>query len=298
MTALFRWTVFLALLGLAVFWWLTRPPPLAPAVAAALPRGDAVAGAAVFHAAGCASCHVAPGAASGGAAPVLAGGQRFPSDFGTFLAPNISSDADFGVGAWSDADLARAITQGVSPRGAAYYPAFPYSAYGKAAPQDVADLVAYLRRLPADASPSQPHEVGFPFTIRRALGLWTRLFVSKDWAVPGDLSPAAERGRYLSEALAHCGECHTPRNALGGLQMARWMAGAPSPDGKGRVPNITPAALTWSEADIAAYLESGFTPEFDSAGGHMVAVIENFAQLPAEDRLAVAAYLKALTPAE
>ena len=102
------------------------------------------------------------------------------------------------------------------------------------------------------------------------------------------------RGRYLSEALAHCGECHTPRGALGNLDMARWLAGAPNPTGSGNIPPLTPGQLEWSAEDIAFYLETGFTPSYDSAGGHMAAVVENFSKLPPEDRAAVAAYLKAL----
>jgi mono/diheme cytochrome c family protein len=107
-----------------------------------------------------------------------------------------------------------------------------------------------------------------------------------------NLSQEEEQGRYLVEVLGHCAECHTPRNRLGGLQRARWLAGAPNPSGKGNIPNITPAALDWSVGDIAEYLSSGFTPEFDTAGGSMAEVIENTARLTDADRLAIAAYLK------
>ncbi|MFN4172552.1 MAG: diacylglycerol kinase, partial [Pseudorhodobacter sp.] len=242
------------------------------------------------HAAGCASCHMAPGAL-GEAKLVLAGGMRFASDFGTFIAPNISPSPQ-GIGGWMLRDFASAVQRGVAPDGAHYYPAFPWNAYNKASLQDVADLHAYMQTLPPDPTPSAAHEVGFPFNIRRSLGGWKLLFESSDWAIGGDLTEAETRGRYLVEALAHCGECHTPRNVLGGLDRSRWLAGAPNPDGKGRSPNITPGRLTWSEAEIAAYLLSGFTPEFDSVGGHMVAVVDNMAKLPESDRLAIAAYLK------
>jgi mono/diheme cytochrome c family protein len=106
-----------------------------------------------------------------------------------------------------------------------------------------------------------------------------------------------ERGRLLVEGAGHCGECHTPRDRFGGLIRERWLAGAPNPEGKGRIPNITPAGENisdWSAADIAYYLESGFTPDFDTVGGSMVAVQENMAKLTAEDRAAIAAYLQAL----
>ena len=291
-----RSLLVLAVLGAAGVWALARPAPLAASDVAGL-QGDAAKGEQVFWASGCASCHMATGA-TGAAQLVLSGGQRFPSDFGTFIAPNISQDPDHGIGGWSLLDLANAITRGVSPGGEHYYPALPYAAYAKMRLQDVADLQAYLVTLPADATPSLPHELRFPFSIRASIGVWKLLFVDPDWVVAGNLTPTADRGRYIAEALAHCGECHTPRNALGGLQSGRWLAGAPDPSGKGRTPNITPAKLAWSEAEIVEYLTSGFTPDYDSVGGHMVHVVENMARLPESDRQAVAAYLKMVPAVE
>jgi len=282
----------LALLGFAAFMVMTQPRTRDFAGLNAM-TGDAARGQTVFLATGCASCHMAPGA-TGEAELVLAGGQVFASPFGSFLAPNISPDPAQGIGGWSVQDLAAAIMDGVSPGGQHYYPALPYSAYSRLALQDVADLKAYLDTLPPDATPSQPHQVGFPFNIRRTLGGWKLLFLRDDWVLTGDLSPDLERGRYIVEAQAHCGECHTPRNALGGLQRGQWLAGAASPDGKGRVPGITPGHLDWSEDEIVEYLTSGFTPDFDSVGGHMAHVVNNMARLPDSDRAAVAAYLKAI----
>lgn len=286
----------LAALGAAAGWWLTAPKPLPAALTAGL-TGDAAKGEQVFWAAGCASCHMAPGA-TGDAQILLTGGQRFASDFGTFLAPNISTDPTHGIGGWSLAQFADAVMRGVSPEGQHYYPAFPYAAFGKMQVQDVADLKAFMDTLPADATPSLPHEIGFPFNIRRSLGGWKLLFLHEDWVIDGELTEQETRGRYLAEAMAHCGECHTPRNLLGGLQLSRWLAGAPNPDGKGTIPNITPAKLDWSAPDIASYLTTGFTPEFDSVGGHMAHVVENFARLPESEAAAVAAYLKRVPAAE
>ena len=279
-----------AALGAAGFWGLTLPQTLPDDHFAAV-TGDAVRGAAVFHATGCASCHMAPGAV-GEAQLVLAGGQAFPTAFGTFIAPNISPDPVQGIGGWSLLDLANALQRGVSPDGAHYYPALPYGAYAKMEPQDVADLYAYLQTLPPDATPSAPHQVNFPYSIRRLVGGWKWLNSDTDFVVQGDLTAEEVRGRYIAEAMAHCAECHTPRDALGGLQTARWLAGAPNPSGQGTIPNITPAALDWSEAEIIEYLTSGFTPDYDSVGGHMAHVVENMARLPESDRAAVAAYLK------
>lgn len=284
-----RWLLGLGVIGAGALWFLARPAPLDESAVAGL-TGDVARGEAVFWASGCASCHMAA-EAKDAAQLVLTGGQRFPSDFGTFVAPNISPDPTHGIGGWTVLDLANALMRGVSPEGEHYYPALPYASYAKMQVQDVADLHAFLQTLPPDATPSQPHELAFPFSRRETLGLWKLMFLSDDWAVPGSLTPTAERGRYIAEALAHCGECHTPRNALGGMDKGRWLAGAPNPSGQGRIPNITPAALGWSAGEIVQYLTTGFTPEFDSVGGHMAHVVENMARLPATDRQAVAEYL-------
>lgn len=284
----------LAIVGLGGFWWLTSPDPL-PADAFAGLTGDAAHGQQVFTAAGCASCHMAAGA-TGDAQLILAGGQKFPSAFGTFIAPNISPDPEHGIGAWTLQDVGNALQRGIGRDGEHLYPAFPYTAYQHMDPQDVADLYAYLQTLPPDATPSQPHDMSFPFTLRRGLGLWKTMFLTPDYVLTGDFTPEESRGRYIAEALAHCGECHTPRNALGGLDRSRWLAGAPNPSGQGTIPNITPAKLTWSPDEVLEYLTTGFTPEYDSVGGHMAHVVENLSKLPDSDRTAVVAYLQRVAP--
>ncbi|MCA0921619.1 c-type cytochrome [Pseudooceanicola nanhaiensis] len=283
--------LLVAALGAGAFWVLTRPGSVDTAAFASL-QGDAGHGKWVFDAGGCASCHAAPGA-SGEAKLTLAGGKSFASDFGTFLAPNISPDPKQGIGAWSLVDLANAMQRGVSPEGRHYYPAFPYTAYIHATPQDIADLWAYLQTLPPSDTPSQPHQVGFPFNISRGIGLWKALYLTPDF-VQTSTDEEVLRGRYLVEALGHCAECHTPRNALGGLEKAQWLTGAQLAGGAGRAPGLTPDHLDWSAEEIAEYLSSGFTPDFDSAGGEMTDVVENTAKLSQPDRLAIAAYLKSL----
>ncbi len=284
-----RFVVILGLVAGAAGLWLTRPVHITDTDIAGL-TGDPAAGEAVFWAAGCASCHSADDA-EGADRLILSGGQAFPSEFGTFRAPNISSDATHGIGDWTLAQFLTALQNGISPEGQHYYPAFPYTAYRLAERQDLADLYAFMQTLPASDTPSEPHDVGFPFSIRRAVGAWNALHLRDDFAVEDDLSAEAERGRYLAEALAHCGECHTPRNALGGLDLANWLGGAPDPSGRGTIPNVTPGAIGWSEGEIAAYLNDGFTPDFDVAGGHMRSVILNMAELTEADRAAIAAYL-------
>lgn len=274
--------------------WITRPHTL-PDDFLTETTANAENGQYVFTAMGCASCHAAPDAED---KLILAGGKSFPSDFGTFYAPNISTDPHFGIGAWSDAEIATAILKGTSPAGSHYYPAFPYASYEKIGARDIADLIAYLKTLPADRTASKEHDVGFPFNIRATLGGWKFLYTGGGWVMSGDLSPPLERGRLLVEAMGHCGECHTPRDALGGMKRDQWLAGAPIPGGKGRTPDLRPDILQWSEGDIIAYLKTGLTPEYDSAGGEMVDVIENTSKLTEDDLAAIAAYLLAIQSAE
>lgn len=283
--------------GAAGFWGLTRPATLPAATLQALAAhpADAEAGARVFWAAGCAGCHAAPGldpAAPAEARLVLTGGRRLDSPFGAFIAPNVSPHPTAGIGAWSREDFARALLTGVSPQGRHYYPAFPYATYARMTPGDIADLWAFWQGLPPDPTASAPHELGFPFTVRRGLGLWKALHLDPGFVTPAPGDAVLARGRYLVEALAHCAECHTPRDVTGGLVAARWLEGGPNPSGRGRIPAIPPEG--WSAEDIENYLFSGFTPEFDVAGGSMADVVVQMAQLPAEDRAAIAAYLLAL----
>ncbi len=283
----------LAIVAAGTAWVLSAPKQIDASAFDGV-TGVASAGEAVFWAAGCASCHMV----TGGDPLILAGGQSFSTQFGTFHAPNISPDPAHGIGGWTLPQFARAIQKGVTPQGAHYFPALPYGAYAKMAAQDVADLKAFMDTLPPDATPDVPHEVGFPFNIRRSLGLWKLLFLNDTYVIEGNLSAQQTRGRYIAESLAHCGECHTPRNILGGLDRSKWLAGAKTADGKGTVPNITPAALTWSDGELMEYFTSGFTPEFDSVGGHMVHVVENMAKLPKTDRAALIAYLRLVPPVE
>lgn len=279
--------VVLVLSGCAAFWFVTQPRIGSVPVASST---DVAAGHRIFDAAGCAGCHSAPESQSEDRL-VLAGGQRFPSPFGTFVAPNVSMDPTAGIGAWTLADFATALRDGVSPDGSHYYPAFPYTSYAYMTDQDVADLWAFWQTLPTSPTPTATHDVPIYAAWRRPIGLWKALFHPSLWADWDAMSDTEARGHYIVQALGHCAECHTPRNILGGLQSDHWMAGAPSADGKGRVPPITPATLQWSAADIVGYLKTGFTPDYDVAGGHMAQVIENISRLPDADLDAIAAYL-------
>ncbi len=291
MPRLLRYLILLLVLGAGTFWLLTRPARVPPDAVAAL-QPDPANGETVFWAGGCASCHAAPDAKDD-ARLILAGGYRMATLFGTFIAPNISPSSQ-GIGSWSSEDLANALLHGTSPDGQHYYPAFPYGTYMHMTTQDVVDLKAFLDGLPPSDEASAPHEVSFPFTIRRGIGLWKLANLSPDWVLQDANTPELERGRYLVEALGHCAECHTPRNVTGGLDRSRWLAGAPNPSGKGQIPGIAPETLKWGIKDIAYYLQTGLTPDYDSAGGDMVSVIANLGHLTEKDRLAIATYLKAL----
>ena len=193
------------------------------------------------------------------------------------------------------------MLNGVSPSGQHFYPAFPYTSYARMQPADVADLYAYMKTLPAVAGKAPTHKLGFPFNIRRGLGLWKLLYLSDQpvIALAADAPAKVALGRYLVEGPGHCGECHTPRDFTGGIEKDAVAGRRAAAEGQGIVPNITSGEGgigVWSEADIANYLETGFTPDFDSVGGAMVDVQKNIALLSAEDRAAIAAYLKAVPP--
>lgn len=298
MRRFFLFLLCLAVLAGGVGWWISRPQPPAPDRLAAIAahEADAEAGRLVFHAAGCNSCHAAPDA-TGEDALVLSGGHRLESEFGVFTVPNISPDPTHGIGAWTVEAFATSLLAGLSPEGRHYYPAFPYPSYTRMTDADIADLWAYMQTLPASDRPNAPNELAFPYNLRRGVGLWKWLYLEDAWVAAAP-SETLQRGRYLVEALGHCTECHTPRDGMGGLDLTRWMGGAPNPSGRGRIPNITPAVLNWTADDIAYYLETGFTPDYDSAGGTMAAVVKNTAELPAEDREAIAAYVKGLAPVD
>jgi mono/diheme cytochrome c family protein len=287
----------LGAVGGIAFLVVTRPAPLPESHWRQAGAPDLVNGEMMFSAGGCVSCHAAPGAKDGERL-TLAGGQVFKTAFGTFHAPNISPDETAGIGAWTLAEFANALTRGVGRNGEHLYPALPYTSYVRMTPRDVGDLFAYLRTLPKSAHVAPPHELGFPFNIRLALGGWKFLyFTERPRVALASADDRVSRGQYLVEGPGHCGECHSPRDSLGGFVADQWLAGAPNPDGPGVIPNITPGGKNvknWSEADIATYLETGFTPDFDTVGGSMVEVQKNMGKLSAEDRQAIAAYLKAI----
>lgn len=297
---MFRKLVLLAIVaaavGFAIFWFVTIPGTV-PASALGAHQANPENGRKMFYAGGCASCHATPGQDD---KLQLGGGLALHSPFGTFYAPNISSDQKAGIGSWTEEHFVNAVLKGTSPGGSHYFPAFPYTSYNLMSVGDVRDLYAFMKTLPAVQTASRDHDVPFPFNIRRPLGGWKFLFFKEEPFKP-DPTKSAEwnRGAYLVNGPGHCAECHSPRNVIGGIKAGQRFAGGPNPEGRGWVPNITQARLKdWAEEDFESLLESGMTPEGDSVGSNMAPVIRNTSQLSKEDRAAMAVYLKSLAPVD
>lgn len=288
--------ILVVLVGLgAAFWWLSAP---GPAVALPDQTADAANGERVFYASGCASCHAAPDAKDE-AKLVLAGGMSLETPLGAIVVPNISTDPQHGIGGWSTQEFVNAVHDGVSPSGAHYTPAFPWTSYRNMRVEEVIDLKAFLDTLPPSTNAAEAEGLPFPFGWRRPIGLWKRIALTDPPRVPEGADDTVRRGHYLTVAMGHCAECHTSRTLLLATEPSRWLAGAPNPEGDGKVPNITPSddgIGSWPQGDIAYLLETGFTPEFDSVGSSMAAVVDNWSKVPADDRAAVAAYLKSIEP--
>ena len=231
----------------------------------------------------------------------FAGGAPIPTPFGTFVPPNITPSREHGIGNWSDEDFICAMREGKNPDGAHYFPAFPYTSYTKITETDLKAMKAYLFTLAPVDEASPPHDISFPFSWRFLQIGWKMLFFREGEFRP-DSAKSAEvnRGAYLANALAHCGECHTPRNRLGGLDYDRWMAGTPNGPENEKIPNITPdseTGLSWSVPQIVEYLKTGQNPDFDFAGSMMADVIaHNTGKLTDADLKAIAVYLKSLPP--
>jgi mono/diheme cytochrome c family protein len=288
--------VIAGIIGLGVFWVITTPATV-PASALGAHTPNLENGKTLFWAGGCASCHATPQQDD---RTRLGGGFALKSPYGTFHVPNISPHPQDGIGQWSEADFVTAMQKGTSPDGRHYFPAFPYPSYQRMAVNDVRDLFGFLKTLPPVAGRAPEHTVAFPYNMRRLLGGWKFLFLDGQPFRPDPSKPAEwNRGAYLVEAAAHCAECHSPRNALGGIVAAQRYAGGPNPEGEGWVPNITQKGLgEWSDKDIAYMLETGTTPEGDSVGSNMKAVVRNTSELSEADRAAISTYIKSLPPVE
>jgi mono/diheme cytochrome c family protein len=284
--------------------WLVRGPAaagllfaaslLAACEAAGQPQGAAKRGLYISKAAGCVGCHTEDKQG----APPYAGGRALKTPFGTFYGPNITPHSQAGIGRWTEENFMSAMRLGVRPDGAHYYPAFPYPSFTRISDADLRDLWAYLRTVQPNSAPSRPHELRLPFRWRFLVWGWKWLFFSSGTFVPDPARGATlNRGAYLVQALGHCGECHTPRNWLGGPKKDRFLAGGKRAEG-GRAPNITPTRLKkLSDAELKDILQTGLTPDGDALSESMAEVVRNTtSQLTPQDLDALIAYLRSLAP--
>ena len=261
--------------------------------------GDAARGEKVFALAGGCGCHTPE------KGPVGAGGVEIETPFGTFFSTNVTPDREHGIGAWSDEEIARAIRSGTLRDGSVEAPVMPYPLYAGMADDDLRDLIAYLRSLPPAPVANRPHQVSLPLP-RLAFRAWRLLFAGSTTAPEAAPRAGVERGRYLSDHVAICGDCHTPRTRLGALDDAMYLAGTPDGPGDELVPNITSDPKTgigkWDRDEIVSLLQLGMKPDFDNVQGSMAEVIDGIAgapgygKAPEADLQAMADYMKTVPP--
>ena len=255
-----------------------------------LAQGNAKRGEYIAKAGGCLGCHTEEREK----APAYAGGRALKTPFGTFYGPNITPHPQAGIGNWSEADFIRALREGRRPDGAHYFPAFPYPSFTLITDADLRDLWAYLRALPPNGRQSEPHELGILYRWRFLVGIWKWLFFTPGpFAAEPAQSAVLNRGRYLTTALGHCGECHTPRNFLGAPKKGQFLGGA-----KDVAPNLTPTRLkSWSDGDLRSFLTTGLSSDGDVPAKEMGEVITNTtSQLTSEDLNAMIAFLRTVPP--
>jgi mono/diheme cytochrome c family protein len=299
-----------ALVGLLVLaWYATRPGPMAFAggqtvaldaydgrptgVPADFTDNDPIArGRYLTDAADCKSCHTPIGGKA------FAGGRAFKTDFGTLYSPNITPDKETGIGAWTDADFLKAVHQGVNRDGERLYPAFPYAAYSYLTDEDVLAIKAYLFTLAPVKYTAPENDLEFPFNQRWLMSVWSMLFNPNERFQPvPDRSPEWNRGAYLVEALAHCGDCHTPRNLMQALDNNKKFAGTLIEGW--RAYNITGEPTSgvgaWSDEELARYLSTGHAEGRGTASGPMAeAVALSFRNMTPSDIRAMVAYTRSV----
>jgi len=265
---------------------------VAGVAAKAADAGSAARGAYLATAAGCDQCHTD---AKNGGRP-YAGGRALETPFGTIFAPNITPDRETGIGRWSFADFTRALRSGIAPDDSHYLPAFPVAFYNRLSDGDLADLKAFLDSVPAVSrlNTATPSGIFTAARVRAAIISVAECF-GGPWRPDRARGSAWNRGAYLVATVGRCGDCHTPRNWLGGRDPERQLAGTPAGPGGKAVPNITPDPNTgignWSEHDIITLLKDGQTPDFDFVGGAMGEIVRNTSRLDDADRQAIAVYL-------
>jgi mono/diheme cytochrome c family protein len=263
--------------------------PTSLAKASLVERGEYLA-----KAADCMVCHTSAGGKE------YAGGLAIRLPFGTLYTTNITPDKETGIGNYSDQDFLNAVHRGIRRDGARLYPAMPYTSYTYISDADALAIKAYLFSLPPVHAEAPTNTLAFPFNQRWGMMFWSALFNPDTRFTPDtSKSPEWNRGAYLSEALAHCGECHTPRNFAFALNNRQKFAGAVTAGW--RAFNITSDKATglggWRDEDLIAYLSTGHATGHGTASGPMgEAVDQSFGQLAGEDIRAIVAYLRSVPP--
>ena len=253
--------------------------------------GDATRGEYLIRLGGCITCHTDPKNKQA----ELAGGAGLTTPFGTFYPPNITSSQTAGIGGWTLSQFSKAMSDGEGPQGH-LYPAFPYDSYTLMSDQEIADLYAALMARPANDTASRGHDVGFPFNVRLAMAGWKHLFFSpRRFDADPSQSEEWNRGRYLVFGPGHCVTCHSPRNALGGFEAGRELAGNMTGGPGGKAPSLLKPDLEkhqYTKEALIQTLTDGFTPGFDVLGGAMGEVIaDETSHWTEADKAAVAEYL-------
>ncbi len=287
----------LAALGLVAFWGITKPRPID---AASLPQHtvDLANGEKLFHASGCHSCHL-PAKDSGLDAATVAGGMALHTPVGTLYPPNITPDAETGIGQWSDADFVNAMQKGIGKSGGHLIPAFPYTSYAHMKVEDVLDIKAYLMSLPAIKNAVPQHDVLALPIVRFGLGGWK--FIGLDetkTAVDTAQSETWNRGKYLVDGPGHCNECHTPRTLFMTSDTSQYLAGGPHPEGDGKVPSLRDLVGRGKYKDatdlVSAFQFGEMMGYSKMSSGGMGKVQTNLSKLPEADLKAIAEYLVSL----
>lgn len=267
--------------------------------AAAQPTREEIArGKYVFGAAAGCGCHTAP------KQPLNAGGRKYDGPFGTVYASNITPDPTTGIGKWTDEQIITATRLGRRPNGERLIPVHPYTVFNGMTEQDLRDVVAYLRSVPPVNRQTPAKKISVPMFESVFLPAWLATFAAVETPPKSAPTSGVARGEYLTRAVSHCGECHTPRTMTMAVDNTRFLAGnqkGKGPEGSA-VPNITPDRETgiggWTEEQITDYLETGNKPDGDVSGGLMMEVIQGssagYKDLTKADRQAIAKYLKSI----
>jgi mono/diheme cytochrome c family protein len=235
----------------------------------------------------CNDCHTVRGGKS------FAGGLPVPTPFGTIFSSNITPDAETGIGRWSEAAFRRAMRSGVDRDGQHLYPTFPYDHFTNVTDADDQALYAYLMTRQPVRAPARENELSFPLDQRFVISGWKLLFLRHGTYQP-DSTQSAEwnRGAYLVEGLAHCGSCHTPRNALGAERASAQFAGGDVDNWHAYAINAqSPAPVPWDADALFAYLRDGWHPDHGVARGPMAQVVSNLSSAPQDDIHAIATYM-------